>query len=264
MPSLRRTLWKVKARCSYLAHIGLGYSSQAVGVNVPGFIILAQGRTGSTLLTDLLNSHPSICCEGEVLGTRRRFIEPFIAGKSTRFSLTGRTWGFKAKHYQIAESFPGGGDKFLARIQKTGWRIIWLRRRNLVRASLSTLVGIERKTWAYNRMDIRAQPSVCIDPDDFARHLHGRVAQNQTELSFLEDLGYLEVVYERDLAKVGEQTELPDVLDYLHVRRLPLQTTLRPTEERPLCEYVTNWPALREIAIREGFGELAIEAERQG
>jgi hypothetical protein len=36
----------------------------------PGVLIFAQGRSGSTLLVELLNSLPDVVCEGEILERR--------------------------------------------------------------------------------------------------------------------------------------------------------------------------------------------------
>ena len=104
------------------------------------------------------------------------------------------------------------------------------------------------------------QPCVWI-PDDFVRHLRGRVTQGEVERSYLEGLSYHEVLYERDLVNVGRQAELEELLAYLGASRHPLQTTLRPTEERPVSEYVENWNELRALAAREGFGDMAAAVE---
>jgi LPS sulfotransferase NodH len=231
--------------------------------SAPGFIILAQGRTGSTLLADLLNSHPATRCEGEVLARPLRYAEPFIAGRAARVALSRKLWGFKAKHYQITECFPEGESKFLTRMQKRGWRVIWLRRKNFVQIALSTLVGLQRKTRAYNRLDTEERPPIRIDPDDFVQHLRSRVTQIDVERSFLEGLSYFEVVYEQDLMAVDKQAELDHLLAYLDVPKHPLRTVFRRTENRPLDKYIENWSELRAVATREGFGEMAVEAERQ-
>ncbi len=38
------------------------------------FIIFGQGRSGSTLLKQLLDSHPEITCEGELLNVEDKYV----------------------------------------------------------------------------------------------------------------------------------------------------------------------------------------------
>ena len=52
------------------------------------FVIFAQGRTGSTLLTSTLDTHPQIACRDEILGLPRamprRFVETAARGSGAR------------------------------------------------------------------------------------------------------------------------------------------------------------------------------------
>jgi hypothetical protein len=133
---------------------------------------------------------------------------------------------------------------------------------NLVRLALSTLVGLQRSTWAYHQTDTRERPPLRLDPDEFVRHLRGRVGQVEVERTFLRDLSFCEVIYERDLANVGRQADLRELLSYLGVFEHPLQTTLRRTEDGPVKEYILNWDELRAAAAKEGFENMAAETER--
>ena len=52
------------------------------------FVMFAQGRTGSTLLTSTLDTHPQIACRDEILGLPRamprRFVETAARGSGAR------------------------------------------------------------------------------------------------------------------------------------------------------------------------------------
>ena len=88
----------------------------------PRFIVLAQGRSGSSLLTSLLNAHPRLHSEGEVLAFPLRFPEAFLRGKVLRYGLLGRGWGFKAKHYQITRTQKIDDLRaFLHKLVEAGW-----------------------------------------------------------------------------------------------------------------------------------------------
>ncbi|HBE17486.1 MAG TPA: hypothetical protein DEG17_03890 [Cyanobacteria bacterium UBA11149] len=51
--------------------------------NIPSnkFVIFGQGRTGSTLLYSLLNSHPQIHCDEEILEDRVFFPVQYVKGR---------------------------------------------------------------------------------------------------------------------------------------------------------------------------------------
>ena len=65
------------------------------------FVIFAQGRTGSSLLRSLLNAHPEVRTEGEILG--RPVIDPvrFVERHATVSSPP--VFGFKVKIYQLSD-----------------------------------------------------------------------------------------------------------------------------------------------------------------
>ena len=48
------------------------------------FVVFGQGRTGSTLLQNMLNRHSRIHCDGEILAERRLFPAAWIAGRRAR------------------------------------------------------------------------------------------------------------------------------------------------------------------------------------
>jgi hypothetical protein len=116
------------------------------------FCIVTAGRTGSTRLRLLLESHPSVTCHGEVLGKNLRGIaEPGTAqhGKmlierahdpagfiSRRvFAPTGsRAIGFKALYEQLVQDYPAAFGAIRA---DPGIRIVHLVRRNAVKRFVS-------------------------------------------------------------------------------------------------------------------------------
>src|SRR4051812_11468170 len=63
------------------------------------FVVFAQGRTGSTLLVDLLRSSPGVHCDEEILDRPVRLPHLWIA--SRRAARPGTGYGFKVKIYQL-------------------------------------------------------------------------------------------------------------------------------------------------------------------
>ena len=75
------------------------------------FVLFGGGRNGSTLLVSLLNSHPDIYCDGEILVGKLR--SPFKHIKRRMQSSPKSIYGFKLLSYQLKEIQNSIDDKKL-------------------------------------------------------------------------------------------------------------------------------------------------------
>jgi hypothetical protein len=105
-------------------------------------VIFGSGRTGSSLLMDLLNSHPEIECEDEIPSHRvlsaRRFLD-------ARAALSRRpVFGFKLKLHHLTTQGITDPAAFLGRLHAGGCRIVHLTRRDRLRQALSSAVARQR------------------------------------------------------------------------------------------------------------------------
>jgi hypothetical protein len=114
------------------------------------FLILIQGRSGSSLLCDLLDSHPEVRCQSELLHGRLKAPLTYLTGMAS-FQPTSRAWGFKTKINQI-EQQPGmrSPRELLEALHKDDWSIFSLSRKNCVHAALSRLVAWRRGNCYHN------------------------------------------------------------------------------------------------------------------
>ena len=103
------------------------------------FLIYAQPRTGSTLLVDLLNSSPYIRCEREIFVLRTIWTEAFINAKRSLYP--DKAYGCKIMGYQLERQLTSlGMQPFLWKMHQRGWKIIHLKRRNVLRQALSQVL----------------------------------------------------------------------------------------------------------------------------
>jgi len=113
----------------------------------PGFIIFGLGRSGSTLLKQLIDSHPNIKCEGELLNLEERYLKNrFLRKLATLFPLTYfnyRRWlskeplyGFTLLYYQYSNQ-----KRLLSKLTARGWKFIHIMRKNSLDQSFSQLVA---------------------------------------------------------------------------------------------------------------------------
>lgn len=233
------------------------------------FIIYCQERTGSTLLVDLLNSHPSVHCEGEVLGPPLpdTALGPSLRAWSLRWIGTHQrmawqarrsprsVFGFKLLVYQV----PRSGFWSIRTFHARGWRIINLRRSSMWRQALSNLLA--RTTRRYHRRP--GQPAGPLDmelaPDDLVRELKVRVKRAELEHQDLQGLPFLELTYEEDLSRAEQWPMcLAKVCDYLGIAHPPgeLRAPRVPTYDRPPDELIPNYRALVEAVARSPYARL--------
>lgn len=124
----------------------------------PAFVILSRGRTGSTLLVDLLRCHPRIRCEGEVLSHRILVASPEAVLRARAALCARRVYGFKLRPAHYGAQRIRDPKAFLAGLEAEGWQLLHLRRRNVLRVALSSL---RREQTKYRASDVwRRSPRV--------------------------------------------------------------------------------------------------------
>lgn len=115
--------------------------------NIPykKFVIFCQGRTGSTLLYSLLNSHQQIHCDEEILEDSVFFPFQYVKGRCAKAKKN--VYGFRVKIYQLIHNQHQKPEKFLLNLSKDGWQIIYLKRTNILRQAISRMVAKSKDEW---------------------------------------------------------------------------------------------------------------------
>ncbi len=203
------------------------------------FVIFAQGRSGSTLLTELLNSHPRIFCADEILTWHRRY--PAVYAKACSVGHRADIYGFKVKLYQLtdAQRMDQPGD-FLRRMHGEGWSVVHLHRRNVLRQALSAMIA-ERRDVYHLAVGASGPRPVRIDPDELLARTAQRVRFGDAERAALDGVPHLSLVYEDDLLRPERQQQTADRLfDWLRVETAPVAVRLRKIVGGPVSQVVDN------------------------
>lgn len=224
------------------------------------FVIFAQGRSGSSLLVDLLDSHPDIYCEGEHLHLRRnvffgiRSVLAYADGRS-RMSKAG-AYGFKFKIYQLTPQGIHDPAAFLQALHKRGWKIIHLWRQNVLRQVLSNFV-LERRGRAHLEVGKKLDTSLFpfhVDIEFLMFLVEERMRMLKQEADVLRNLPHLEIVYERDLlAPAARPISLTRLLTFLGLSEKPLITKLQRVSTENLREMIENYDELQAEVIARGY-----------
>lgn len=225
------------------------------------FVVFGMGRTGSTLLLTLLNSHPQIYNEGELfrLGAWSRSLQPlarifqhypmpYLAYRHLRMRLrTGKmVYGFNLHtklHTKQLVDTPG----FLQHVQRKGWKIIHLQRASLFDQVISELVGDQTQRYFG---DNAPEPSLelTLALDKFYKFLERAAKIRSQHQQLLTTLPHLTVTYEEDLAQdTAWLATVTRICDYLE---LPAPTQVKSSVtkpwSRPYSEVVLNYNELQE------------------
>ena len=217
---------------------------------VTRFVVLFVERTGSTYLMTTLASHPDIEALREQFAVLRQqgkdgagqlewakeFFTPPLIGEHAAV-------GFKTKMIDILDP-----DSFSALLREKQAKIIQLERRNSVKGVISTInashLHAVSGTWNLLNENDR-MPSFAVSPDEFDRLIQQRKAWDQELETYVQhlDLPTLRLWYE-DLL-LDEYAFFASVLEFLHVKSVPMQgRTLKNTSD-DLREVITNFDELR-------------------
>lgn len=208
------------------------------------FVIFGQGRTGSTLLETLLASHPRIDRAWELLDKRRRKwnLSLYINARS-RLSRND-VWGFKAKYFQLSDEQKVDPGKFLSRLHERGWKIIYIKRRNLLRQAVSHFIRLHRGR-PHKEDNASEDISVRIKYVDLIRRIEQQEIYLVREEEVLRNLPHITLVYEDDLLNQADhQRTLDKLFKFLDVPSAPVSTYMIKVTPEDLSQIVENFDEL--------------------
>lgn len=211
-------------------------------------LIFGQGRSGTTLLEDLLSSTGHFKSFNEVLGRGAEhviFPELYVRGLSV--SRDPGIFLCHIKYYHLDRDRIAAGHQpvdpadFLRSLNRRGWHIIFLWRRNRVKQHISNLVRDARRK-PHKTDDLPEAVKVSVQRDRLQQNVEARMETEVRERLALEGLPYYEVNYERDLENPGaHQATVDGIMDFLKLQRRPVTTKLRKVNSRPLKDIITNF-----------------------
>jgi hypothetical protein len=212
------------------------------------FVILCLGRTGSTHLVALLDSHPEVRCFGELFpherGTLDEDYAPYWRDDVAEYltALTAEVAepavGFKLPMGSV-QAHPDA----LRLIEADGLQVIRLSRLNLLSLFVSRrLLATTRETKArgdYGGATVALDPKQCIAmfkrTEEHERYLDELAAGKPT----------FRITYEELV--VGER--LTEMQRFLGVEPVSLKSGHSRERKRSLSETIENWPEI-EVALR--------------
>jgi len=219
-------------------------------------LIFGQGRSGSTLLENLICSTGYFRQNGELLSRRRGEILcpiQYIFGLS-KLRAPGN-FIFHVKVYQLTQTRkrPIDPAEFLNILYGAGWKIIYLRRRNKVRQALSNLVANHRGAY-HKYTDEVERFSIKIDCNNFVHRVNERFRFEGVERAALANINYHGVIYEDDLEKPdAHQKTINRILDYVSLEHREATTRNRKVNTQPLKDLIVNYNEFVDCLTEQGW-----------
>ncbi|MEQ8972137.1 MAG: Stf0 family sulfotransferase [Coleofasciculus sp. C1-SOL-03] len=217
------------------------------------FLVLAQPRTGSTLLFDLLNSHPKISCEGnarnaEILRKRLAFPLLFINGR-TKIHCD-KVYGFKliTNHLQIQNI--KNEERFIENLYDQGFQIIFLKRTNILKQSLSIMSANSTGVWHIEKWQDQTtltKKKIQVNCKLLMQYMEALQRQEKQYETILKNLPHLGVTYEKDLLGADKhQQTLNRIFEYLGILSRNVETSLLKIGSESLSDSIQNYEELVE------------------
>lgn len=228
-------------------------------------VIFGQGRTGSTLLESLLCSTGYFRRNGELFNVKLRgevrFPTRYIRGLSNWKSP--HNFIFHVKVYQLTEDRknPSNPTEFMETLYQEGWRVIYLRRKNKLRHTLSNIIAEHRRSYhLFDQTKKEKEFKILIDCENFQDRVEWQIKQDKAEKEVLENLEYCEVVYEDDLENANNHQETVNrILTYLSLEHRKASTDHKKINTWSLVELISNYNEFVECVYKNGWQDYLQE-----
>lgn len=218
-----------------------------------GVVLFAQGRSGSTVLGSLLDTHPEVHWADEILYRPVALPHRWVEGQRARHP--GSVFVFHVKPYQLTGQ-QGVSDPrpWLARLLERGWSLIYLERSDVLRQALSTAVAAVTGSYHARAGDERRRGPVEVDASIVVEGVRLRERNLVADRATVAELPHLFVHYERDLLDGAQHQPTADrVFAWAGLPPVAVATPLRRTSSAP-SEDIANWAEVRTALEAAGLG----------
>ena len=219
------------------------------------FVIFTVGRTGSNLLVSLLNNNRIIHCHSELL--IKRVVFPKLYLKCQERLARKEVYGFKVLLYNFGVQDIQDPLDILGDLYRDGYKIISLKRRNILRQVVSHMYAVHRSKFHLNKG--QAEPNLNRMRID-SKYLHSELEffldYRLHEEQILTNFSYLQLYYEDDLLDERcHQQAVDKVADYLGIPTAIGTTKLAKTTPQDLYNIIENYDEFKMLVENTGYSQ---------
>lgn len=210
------------------------------------FVIVSMGRTGSTVLTSLLNCHSRIYCDSEIFMKEKhiKMYLPLIYVKGHYNKFKERDiYGFKVKEEQLSTENKIDSRKFLNSLVNDDWKIIRLVRNNRLKLALSVYIAWQDGIYEIKKNEnFIKKKQIFVDVNKFKQILDFHKILLERENNALKGIEYLQLEYETDiLNNKSHQNTADKVFSYLGIESQRVNTPFVKKSEDNLKLLINNY-----------------------
>lgn len=226
------------------------------------FILYCSPRTGSNLLRTLINSHPNIYLDTPILShdEAKKLFFPirYIRGHHCK-AARKPVYGFKIHPYNLKYQ-KLDAQKFLLKFHQTGWKIIHLKRLNLVRQQVSLIIAEQRNKWADTLETPLKKFKFYIDSDELIKKTQRQETHLANEEKALEQVPHLTIAYEDELLKAEQHQKTADrIFEYLGVDSVPVKAKIVRTSTDNMVDFIENYEKIVRIISKTKYATFLDE-----
>ncbi|WP_231506153.1 sulfotransferase [Planktothrix serta] len=208
------------------------------------FVIFGRGRSGSTLLVSLLNTHSQIYCDGEILHDWVSFPRLQINVCASRCQRP--VYGFKLLSYQMRDIQPIiNSTQFLTNLYQHGYQIIYLRRRNLLTHAFSNINARQQKFHHQSSQGTIQNHKIYVDYQTLINWIEHSEQLEQYEHKIIQNLPCLSLIYEDHLLTPESQQKTADqIFNWLDLPPESVTTNFVKLMPSDLSKRIVNYEEL--------------------
>jgi len=205
-------------------------------------------------MTHFLNAHLALRCEKEILMFPKFAPLRYMEARSRLNGGTG--YGCHVQINQLLTAQKVEPRPFLEKLAEADWQILYLKRLDIVRQSISTILATHRRQWvAYSSDEIDIQPIVIL-PDELHQWLCRRIDHLQQEAEALCNIPHLPIIYEHDLRDAANhQATMDRVFDFLSLPRTNVVAETKRLSKDTPQDSIANYAELMDSIRNTEFAQ---------
>ncbi len=265
----KKSGFELKTRCDEI----LTYFRALFHKSIPSgskFIIFANYRTGSTLLSNLLKCHPEVTCDGEIFLKFLRYLNfkkvlfPHLYMKGMHIGCKSSTYGCSVKLDEVNKVLGiihGSPKQFMVNLIENGWKIVHLKRLNLLRQAISNITAHERNQWHNTLEKPLNRIKIYIDCDRLINTLRWMERDAVKEEEVLDGTPHMTLVYENDLLNTKQHQITADIVfNYLGLPSVAVETSMRRTSSDKPSDFMQNYEEVAKLITNTEYSRYLEES----
>lgn len=239
------------------------------------YVLLFEGRTGSSYVMSCLESHPNVIATGEALANKsaveqHKWVDEFfknggespsagmkekvkrLIGKGSKQEIMA--CGFKTKLREFTDP-----EDFKNLLDKHDCKIVYLDRKNIIKQALSGL-NVERLYQKYGTYNLK-KGQAPLEPfaptiEEFEEAIRFKLEKNKQLDDYIQQLSrpMIKLYYEEILE--DHDTFFAKLLDFLEVPARPMESKFVKNTKDDMREVLLNYDEIKQHFSDKGYAEL--------